>query len=72
MEEPLLLRTYIAARSDNKSKIASEFMRAFVKKLSHFNTVKQLPLPVSAQAASGSPYDKPGSSGTISTLIGPE
>jgi hypothetical protein len=36
MEESLLLRTYIAARVDNKSKIASEFMRTFVKKLSHY------------------------------------
>lgn len=48
VEESLLLRTYIAARADNKSKIVSEFMRTFVKKLSHFNTVKQLPLPISA------------------------
>jgi DNA-binding transcriptional LysR family regulator len=48
MEESLLLRTYIAARADNKSKIASEFLRTFVKKLSHYNTVKQLQLPISA------------------------
>ena len=48
MEEALLLKTYIAARADNKSKLASEFMRTFVRKLSHFNTVKQLPLPVDA------------------------
>jgi DNA-binding transcriptional LysR family regulator len=48
MEESLLLKTYIAARADNKSKIASEFMRTFVKKLSQFNTVKQLPLPIRA------------------------
>ena len=48
MEESLLLRTYIIARADNKSKIVSEFMRTFVKKLSHYNTVKQLQLPISA------------------------
>ena len=48
MEESLLLRTYIAARTDNNSKIASEFIRAFVKKLSHFNTVKQMQLPIGA------------------------
>jgi DNA-binding transcriptional LysR family regulator len=48
MEESLSLRTYIAARTDNKSKIVSEFMRSFVKKLSHYNTVKQLQLPMSA------------------------
>ena len=48
VEESLLLRTYIAARSDNKSKIVSEFMRTFVKKLSQYNTVKQLQLPMSA------------------------
>jgi hypothetical protein len=44
MEESLLLKTNIAARTDNKSKLASEFMRTFVRKLSHFYTVNQLPL----------------------------
>jgi DNA-binding transcriptional LysR family regulator len=48
MEESLLLKTYIAARTDNNSKLVSEFMRTYVRKLSHFNTVKQLPLPMSA------------------------
>lgn len=49
MEESLSLKTYIAARADNKSKLVSEFMRAFVRKLSHFNTVRQLPLPIGEQ-----------------------
>jgi len=48
MEETLLLKTYIAARADNKSKLTSEFMRTFVRKVSLLNTVKQLPLPISA------------------------
>jgi len=48
MEEALLLKTYIAARADNRSKLASEFLRTFVRKLSHFNTIKQLPLPIGA------------------------
>ena len=47
MEEALMLRTYIAARADNKSKLVSEFLRSFIKKLSRFDTVKQLPLPIS-------------------------
>jgi hypothetical protein len=48
MDESLLLKTNIAARTDNKSKLASEFMRTFVLKLSHFYTVNQLPLPIGA------------------------
>lgn len=35
-EESLPLRTYLAGRVDNKSKIVSEFMRAYVRKLSQF------------------------------------
>jgi len=48
MEEALTLKTYIAARSDNKSKVASEFVRTYVRKVSQFNVVKQLPLPMPA------------------------
>ena len=47
-EDALLLKTYITARSDNKSKIASEFMRMFVRKISQFNVVKQMALPINA------------------------
>jgi DNA-binding transcriptional LysR family regulator len=48
MEEALLLRTYIAARADNKSKLASEFVRTFVRKVSQFNVIRQLPLSIPA------------------------
>jgi hypothetical protein len=47
-EDALLLKTYITARSDNKSKVASEFMRMFVRKISQFNVVKQMALPINA------------------------
>jgi DNA-binding transcriptional LysR family regulator len=47
-EEALTLKTYVAARTDNKSKIASEFMRMFVKKISQIGPVGQLPLPMNA------------------------
>lgn len=47
-EESLVLKTYIAARADNKSKIASEFVRTFVRKVSHFNVIRQLPLSIPA------------------------
>lgn len=46
LEESLILSTYIAARADNKSKVASEFVRTFVRKISQFNVVRQLPLPI--------------------------
>ena len=46
-EESLSLKTYVAARVDNKSKLTSEFMRAFVKKVTQFNSLKQLGLPIS-------------------------
>jgi len=48
MEENLVLKTYIAARADNKSKIASEFVRTFVRKISQFNVIRQLPLSIPA------------------------
>ena len=48
IEEALLLRTYIAARADNKSKVASEFVRTFVRKISQFNVIRQLPLSIPA------------------------
>ena len=49
-EDALILKTYIAARTDNKSKIASEFMRMFVRKISHINPTGQLPLPINPWA----------------------
>jgi len=45
-EDTLLLKTYITARTDNKSKIASEFMRMFVRRVSQFNAVKQTASPI--------------------------
>jgi DNA-binding transcriptional LysR family regulator len=47
-EEDLTLNTYIAARTDNKSKIAGEFMRMFVRKISQIAPPGQLPLPMNA------------------------
>jgi len=40
-------KTYLAFRADNKSRVASELVRAFVKKLSTVNGGKQLSLPLS-------------------------
>jgi len=46
-EEALLLKTYLAARADNKSKVASELVRAFVRKVSKLTNGRQLSLPIS-------------------------
>lgn len=45
-EEALSLKTYLASRTDNRSKVASELMRAFVRKMSNLGTDKQLSLPM--------------------------
>ena len=47
-EDTLLLRTFLASRADNSSKVASELVRAFMRKLSHWNRDKQLSLPIPA------------------------
>lgn len=47
-ENALSLRTYITARTDNKSKLTSEFMRLFVRKVSQFGGTRQLVLPINA------------------------
>jgi DNA-binding transcriptional LysR family regulator len=49
-EEALLLKTCIAAHADNKSKVVSEVVRAFVRKLSNVSVSasKQLSLPLPA------------------------
>jgi DNA-binding transcriptional LysR family regulator len=47
-EDTLLLRTFMASRADNSSKVASELVRAFMRKLSHLSRDKQLSLPISA------------------------
>ncbi len=48
-EDALLLKTVVASRADNGSKLASELLRAFVRKLAQFTEVKQqLVLPIKA------------------------
>jgi hypothetical protein len=47
-EEALLLKTFVASRADNGSKLASELLRAFMRKLAQFTEVKQLVLPMGA------------------------
>jgi DNA-binding transcriptional LysR family regulator len=47
-EDTLVLKTYIASRADNDSKLASELLRAFMRKLGQFTEVRQLVLPISA------------------------
>jgi DNA-binding transcriptional LysR family regulator len=47
-EDTLLLRTFMASRADNSSKVASELVRAFMRNLSHLSRDKQLSLPISA------------------------
>ena len=47
-EDTLLLRTFMASRADNSSKVASELVRAFMRKLSHWSRGKQLSLPIPA------------------------
>jgi hypothetical protein len=46
-EATLPLRTYLASRSDNKSKVASELVRAFMRKIVSLGKEKQLSLPIS-------------------------
>jgi len=47
-EDTLLLRTLMASRADDSSKVASELVRAFMRKLSHLSRDMQLSLPISA------------------------
>jgi DNA-binding transcriptional LysR family regulator len=47
-EEALRLKTYLASRADNESKVLSELVRAFMRKISDLNKYKQLILPISA------------------------
>ena len=37
IEKALLLKTYLASRSDNKSKIASELVRAFMTRIAEWD-----------------------------------
>jgi DNA-binding transcriptional LysR family regulator len=47
-EHELQLKTYLAARADNESRVASELVRAFMRKMSDVNQYKQMQLPISA------------------------
>jgi DNA-binding transcriptional LysR family regulator len=47
-EQALLLRTFLASRADNESKVASELVRAFVRKISDIDKHLQLSLPIHA------------------------
>ena len=48
MEPALLLKTFFASRADNESKVASELVRAFVRKISDVDKHLQLSLPIHA------------------------
>jgi DNA-binding transcriptional LysR family regulator len=47
-EPDLHLKTYLVSRADNESKVASELLRAFMRKAGDVNKHRQLPLPISA------------------------
>jgi DNA-binding transcriptional LysR family regulator len=47
-ESSLLVKTCLVCRADDDSKVASEFVRAFMRKVSSKQMHRQLPLPVSA------------------------
>lgn len=47
-EPSLRLRTFLVSRADNDSKVASELVRSFVRKISEVSTYRQLSLPMSA------------------------
>ena len=47
-ESSLKLKTCLVCRSDDDSKIASEFVRAYMRKMSDKKNYQQLPLPISA------------------------
>jgi DNA-binding transcriptional LysR family regulator len=46
-ESSLLLKTYLASRAEEKSKVVSELVRSFMRKLSTFTKVAPFSLPVS-------------------------
>ena len=50
-EDALMLKTYLASRADEKSKVVSELVRAFMRKLLTFNNVRPLPVRLSACAS---------------------
>jgi hypothetical protein len=48
VESKLVLKTYLVARSDNDSKVASEMVRAFGRKMRVIEGDTQLHLPIPA------------------------
>ena len=48
LEDALLLKTFMVSRADNRSKVASELVRTFMRKLSPVTKDRQLSLPISA------------------------
>jgi len=48
-ESALTLRTYLASRAENDSKLVSEFVRAYMRKLSAPKKTVQLSLPITAK-----------------------
>ena len=47
-EAELLLKTYLVSRADEKSRVVSELVRAFMRKLTVFNQIHPTPIGVSA------------------------
>lgn len=47
-ESSLILRTYLASRSDDDSRAVSELVRAFMRKIERFNTVRPLAAALTA------------------------
>jgi DNA-binding transcriptional LysR family regulator len=47
-EDSLILRTYLASRADEKSRVVSELVRAFMRKLETFTKVRPFPAAASA------------------------
>jgi len=50
-EDALMLKTYLASRADEKSKVVSELVRAFMRKLLTFNNARPFPVRLSASAS---------------------
>ena len=48
VEDALMLKTYLASRADEKSKVVSELVRAFMRKLSTFTRITPFPTRASA------------------------
>jgi hypothetical protein len=49
-EDMLILKTYLVSRADEKSKVASELVRAFMRKLSTFTQVRPIPVHTAAES----------------------